>query len=346
MATTLYEEVHKVEIDRQAPHIAMDQSRHSGIESLVLAHFIFDIIESIRNDDGINLKVMITEALRIDERREAVFPILDMLEALKVERLILDSMGINERTWVEIQWAQRAQNRDVSKVVSHNNAGIRVPLLSGDEDQRLKIFDVADVINVILKSEDADNELCRTVTEAEKDGVTFFENNKAIISRINKLWLKSLEDRSRISAEEVVKTFIDGVIKLLVLLDVSDIDIPRLVDYSRFSQGTNEESMYQQSINMAAGYVLCEDSLGERRMTIKDVHKSRDRSGHLGFAAVLTLMCMSEVYRVTLMDPVRIGGRIEDREHQLENLKELARQTNTTVLFSRCHDQDDEVVID
>ena len=157
--------------------------------------------------------------------------------------------------------------------------------------------------------------------------------------------MKSLEDRNNnVSAEEAVKTYIGGVKKNIGnLVDVSD--LPRLVDYSRFS-ASNDESKYQQSINMAAGFVLCEDPSTLRRMSIRDVHKRRDISGHLGFALITTLMCMSEVERVTLMDPVRIGGRTEDREHQLENLKELARQTNTTVLFSRCHDQDDEVVND
>ena len=346
MAIPLYEELNKVKIDHQAPNIAMDQSRHSGIKSLALALLFYDIIESIENDDGINLKVLATEALRIDERIEAVEPILDALKALKVEGLFLDSMGLDTLTWVKIQTEQRTKNKEVGKVVSHGNAGKRVPLLSGDEDQRLKIFEEADVIKGILKSGDADHELCCVVTEAEKDGATFFENNKAIISQINKLWLKSLEDRSSISAEEVVETFIDEVTKLLVRLDVSDIDIPRLIDYSRFSAGTDEDCKSQQSINMAAGFVLCKDSPTQPRMSIKDVHKSRASSGNLGLATITLLMCMREVERVTLMDPVRIGGRTEDREHQLENLKELAKQTNTTVLFSRCHDQDDEVIND
>ena len=323
----------------------MDQSRHSGIESVALAHLIYDIIESIKNDIGINLKVMITEVLRIDERREAVFPILDVLEALKVGALFLDSMGINARTWVEIQTEQRTKNRVLGKVVSHKNAGENVPLQSGDEDQRLEIFDEADVINGFLKFGNADNELCCVVTNAEKDGATFYENNEPIIDHNNDLWLKSLEDRNNdVSAEEAVKTYIGGVKKNIGnLVDVSD--LPRLVDYSRFS-GLNDESKFQQSINMAAGFVLCEDPPTLRRMSIKDVCKSRAVSGHLGFATITTLMCMSEVERVTMMDPVRIGGRTEDRKHQLENLKELAKQTNTTVLFSRCHDQDDEVVND
>lgn len=191
---------------------------------------------------------------------------------------------------------------------------------------------------------DASSELCQVVDKAEKDGATFYDNNEPIIDHNNDLWLKSLEDRiNDVSAEEAVKTYIGGVKKNIGnLVDVSD--LPRLIDYSRFS--TAKVSKYQQSINMAAGFVLCKDSHTLRRMSIKDVNKSRAVSGHLGFATIITLMCMSETERVTLIDPVRIGGRTEDREHQLENLKELARQTNTTVLFSRCHDQDDEVVND
>jgi len=344
MATTLYGELHKVKIDRKAPHIAMDQSRHTGITSLALAHLIYDIIESIRYDKCINLKVMITEALRIDERREAVFPILDMLEALKVERLILDSMGINERTWVEIQWQQRAKNRDVSKVASQKNAGRNVSPLSGNKNQRKTILDEAKLIKAILVKGGADDELCQAVDKAEKDGATFYENNEPIIDHNNDLWLKSLEDRKNdVSAEEAVETYINEV---ELDLNVGFNGIPSHLDYLRFSNGTDEDSKNQQSLNLAVGKVLCGDSLTLRRMIIKDVHKSRRQSGHLGLSTLTTLMCKSEVERVTLMDPARIGGRITDRKHQLENLKELARQTNTTVLFSKCHDQDENIVND
>ena len=161
---------------------------------------------------------------------------------------------------MEIQWEQRKKNKEVGTIACHNNAGKNVPLLSGDEGQRLAIFDEADAFNDILMSGDADHGLCCVVAKVEKDGATFVEKNKEIISQINKLWLKSLEDRSHVSAEVAVKTFIDGVIKLLVRLDVSDIDIPRLVDYIRFSEGTDDESTFQQSINLAAGFVLCKDS--------------------------------------------------------------------------------------
>jgi len=336
MSATLHEELHSIDLNHSAPHIAIGHSRHSGKTSEALAHLIHDLIKRIVDAPRINLYVMVTEALRFDESIHVIRQIIDVFKKLKVKELVLDSMELDTVGFAAIGCKHRQKKRDISAVASHRHAGKSI--ISADLSTQLEIYKAAVPIQDDINAGCTDNVTFNTIDKAKKDGDAFVKKYRNAIEECNKEWQRLLKEVE--AGDITVEQAICQYCQLPVLKKIPADEIAKLLDYGRTSVGTSKDPNYQLSLNVAAGRVLYNDDESVERMILRDIHKNRDKLGHEAFAASCMCIGTGHVDRSTVTDPVRIG----DNKHQIDMYEELCRQTDTLSLFSRCYGKDIKAV--